>query len=151
MIRRILIIEPEPQIARDVFLLFHFEHGRFEQERYEPEIAASVTEAVEQAQAVKFHCIVMDAELPEMKCYEAIPLMKTLNENPPIIVTAEKNNLELERKVRKQDIYYYHLRAFGLDELRLAVESIFEKSLRVRKPEITAIKPIVLKQLGQGR
>lgn len=150
MIRRILIVEPDPEVARDIFLLFHFEYGRFERERYEPEIAKSVARAVEEVQNRNFHCIIMDVNLPEMKGYEAIPLMKTINDNPPIIMTANKNTLDLETKVREQDVYYYHLRSFGQNELRLAVNSLFEESRRVkrgRKLYKGAAKPILLKQL----
>lgn len=149
MIRRILIVEPDPEIAQEMFLLFHFERGRFERERYEPEIAESVAEAVEQVQTVNFNCIIMDVELPEMKGYEAIALMNTIGNNPPVIMTAAKNSLELETKVRQQDVYYYHLRCFGLDELKSAVGSVFEKLQelkRTRKPSIAAA-PIVLRQL----
>jgi len=153
MIRRILIVEPDPKIARELFLLFHFAYGRFEQERYELEIAESVAEAVEQAQTVNFHCVIMDADLPEMKVYEVIPLIKTLNNNPPIIVIADENTVDLETKVRKQDVYYYHLRAFGLDELKLAVQCIFERLQveRVKRTDRAATKPVVLKQLGRPR
>ena len=149
MIRRILIVEPDPKIAEEMFLLFHFERGRFERDRYEPEIAESVAEAVEQAQTVNFDCIIMDVELPEMKGYEAIGLMKTIDNTAPVIMTAAKNSLELETKVRQQDVYYYHLRCFGPDELKSAVGSVFEKLQelkRTKKPGIAAM-PIVLKQL----
>ena len=149
MIRRILIVEPDPEIAQEMFLLFHLERGRFEHDRYEPEIAESVAEAVEQVQTVNFNCIIMDVELPEMKGYEAIALMNTIGNNPPVIMTAAKNSLELESKVRQQDVYYYHVRAFDLDELKSAVHSVFEnlqELKRTRKPSI-ATPPIVLKQL----
>lgn len=154
MIRRVLIVEPDPKIARDLFLLLHFEYGRFEPERYEPEIAGSVAEAVEQVQTVNFHCIIIDVDLPEMKGHEAVPLMKTINNDPPIIITTDKNTLELETKVREQDVYYYHVRTFGLNELKLAVHSVFEKLPEVkrsRKRDMAATKPIVLKQLQSCR
>lgn len=150
MIRRVLIVESDPKVARDMFLLFHFEFGRFERERYEPEIAKSVAEAAEQTQTINFHCIIMDVDLPEMKAYEAIPLLKTINNKPPIIITADKNSLEVETKVREQDVYYYHLRSFGPDELRLAVGSVFENSKKVekdREPYRGIARPVMLKQL----
>jgi len=149
MIRRILIVEPDLKIAQEMFLLFHFERGRFERDRYEPEIAESVAEAVEQAQTVNFDCIIMDVDLPEMNGYEAVALMKTIANNPPVVMTAAKNSLELETKVRQQDVYYYHLRSFDLDELKSAVGSVFEKLQELKragKPSIAAV-PIVLKQL----
>ncbi|MBA7685281.1 hypothetical protein ES703_93699 [subsurface metagenome] len=151
MIRRILIVEPDPKTAQDIFLLFHSEYGRFGRERYEPEIAESVARAAEQVQTINFHCVIMDVELPEMKGYEAVPLIKMISKNIPIIMTADKNTLELETRVREQDVYYYHLRCFDRNELRLAVRSVFEESGTVkmgRKPDKGAAKSILLKQLA---
>jgi len=150
MIRRILIVEPDLKVARDLFLLFHFEYGRFVRECYEPEIAESVAEAIEQVQTISFHCIIIDVDLREMKGYEAIPLMKTINNTAPIIMTTGNNTLGLETKVREQDVYYYHIRSFGSDELKSAVNSVFENRQEVKKsrrPSIVVTKPVVLKQL----
>ncbi|UCF43101.1 MAG: response regulator, partial [Planctomycetota bacterium] len=99
MVRRILIVEPDPRVAEEIFMLLHREFGRFEPERYEPEIAKCVGEAFEQAQAVNFHCIIMDVNLPEMDGYEAVELLRTVSSNTPIILTTEHNTLELENKV----------------------------------------------------
>lgn len=150
MIRRILIVEPDPELARDMFLLFHFERGRFERERYELEVAGSIAEAAERVQATRFHCIIMDVILPEMNSHDAVPFMKTISENTPIIVTAANNTLELETKLRQQDVYYYHIRSFGQDELRLAVHSVFEELQNVRntqKLHTGTTTPVVLRRL----
>jgi DNA-binding response OmpR family regulator len=149
MVGRILIVEPDRETARDLFVLFHSERGRFERERYEVEIAQSVAEAVERAQTMDFHCVILDINLPEMNGYEAIPLINTISSNCPVIVTAAKNTPELETKVRQQGVYYYHLRSFGLDELTSAVRSSFERFEKVGtsgKPR-PATGPVVLKQL----
>ena len=47
MIRKILIVEPDPKTAQELFLLFHSGYGRFGRERCEPEIAESVAQAAE--------------------------------------------------------------------------------------------------------
>jgi len=151
MIRKILIVEPDPKTAQELFLLFHSGYGRFGRERCEPEIAESVAQAAEQVQTINFHCVIMDVDLPEMKGYEAVPLIKMISKNTPIIMTADKNTLELETKVREQDVYYYHLRCFDQNELRLAVRSVFEESGKVesgREPDKGAAKSILLKQLA---
>lgn len=150
MIRRILIVESDPKIANDMFSLFHSESGRFECERYEPEIADSFTNAVEQTQTVKFHCIIMNADLPEMTGYEAVPIMKTISKNTPIIITTNNNNLELETKAREQNVYYYHVRSSNQSELKLVVDSVFEnlEKARVgRETDKAATKPVILKRL----
>jgi len=150
MIRRILIVEPDHRVAEDIFMLFYSEFGRFEAERYELEIAECVAEAFEQAQAVNFHCIIMDVNLPEMDGYEAVELLKTVSRNTPIILITEHNTLELESKVREKDVYYYYLRSFGQDELRLAVGSLFDgrgRAERNKKSDKGAVRPVRLKQL----
>lgn len=150
MTRRILIVEPDPKVSQELFGLFHFESGRSGSEDYRPEIAESVAQAVELSQVVNYHCIIMDVNLPEIKGYEAISLMRTINNNPPIIITTDKNSLELEAEVRQQDVHYYHIRAFGLEELKTAVQSIFEnwpKVERSRRLDLSGAKPVILKRL----
>jgi DNA-binding response OmpR family regulator len=151
MPRRILIVEADPQVARELFGFFHFDSERYEQERYEPEIAGSVAEAIEMAQNVNFDCVIMDAVLPDMDVCDAIPLMKTINNDPPIIITTGNNDLHLEANVRTQDVYYYHVRIPGTNELELAVRSVFEKLQNVRRSEQGkkhAFERVVLKQMG---
>lgn len=151
MIRRILIVEHNPKTAQELFFLFYSEYGRFGRERCEPEIAESVAQAAEKVQTINFHCVIMDVDLPEMKGYEAVPLIRMISKNTPIIMTTDENSLELETKVREQDVYYYHLRCFDQNELRLAVRSVFEKSGKVksrREPDKGAGKSILLKQLA---
>jgi len=150
MIRRVLIVQSDPKIAGDMFSLFYSEFGRFERERYEPEIAESFAEAVEQAQTVNFHCIIMDVDLPEMTGYEAVPIMKTVSKNTPIIITTDKNTLELETKAREQNVYYYHVRPSNQSELKLVVGSVFEnleKASVGREIDKVATKPVILKRL----
>lgn len=150
MIRRILIVEPNPKAAQDMFRTFHAQHGRFEGERYEAAIAGSVAEAIEQVQTISFHCIIMDINLPEMAGYEAVSFLKTIDYNTPIIMTADENTLDLETKVRQQDVYYYHIKAFGEDNLISAVDNIFKEPEKLqgrKKPGAVSPKPVVLKQL----
>lgn len=151
MARRILIVEPDRQVAEEVYNLLHSEYGRFERERYELEVAESVTEAIEQVEAVDFHCVIMDADLPEMDGHEAAGLLKTIIRDTPIILTAEHNTPELETKVRERDVYYYHLRSFAWDELRLAVGSVFNGRVKAEKSkdsEEGARKPVRLRHMG---
>jgi len=85
-----------------------------------------------------------------LKGYEAVPLIRTINNNPPVIMVAAENTQELETKVREQDVFYYHLMSFDPNELRLAVENIFKRLPTLedsRKPSIGAARPILLKPL----
>ena len=142
---RILIVEPNPETARDMFQLFH--GGP---EDYELRVAESVADALEKVQTEVFDCVIMDANLPEMVAYEAVPLMRTIGSSPAAIVIAERNSLELETKIREQDVYYYHLISFDQDELRLAVRNLFETLAEAKRSRTMAgrkMQPILLKQL----
>jgi hypothetical protein len=35
--------------------------------------------------------------------------------------------MELESKIRKQDIYYYFIKSFGKDELRLVIKNALDQ------------------------
>jgi DNA-binding NtrC family response regulator len=142
----ILIVEPDPKTARDLFGVF-----QSEPKRYKTEIAESVTEAIEKNRDTTFDCVILDAELPEMTGYEAISLMKTINSDPAIILTASQNNIELETKAREQNIAYYHIRSADADELKSAVHNILDKSEKAakkRQPDKGAGKLVSLKRLG---
>jgi len=150
MARRILIVESDPANVHDLFLLFHSEGGLSPHERYELQVATSLAEAVEKAQTTRFHCVILDVNLPEMKGYEAVPLMRTISNNPPVIMVSAENTQELETKVREQDVFFYHLLSFDQNELLLAVENIFKNLPTLkegRKQSIGAARPILLKPL----
>lgn len=72
--------------------------------------------------------LVMDACLAAGMDFEAIPIIKGLDRNIPIIVTTEENNPELESAIRKKGIFYYHLRMFGSEELMLAVSNAMRRA-----------------------
>ncbi len=143
----ILIVEPDPKTARDLFGVF-----QSEPRRYKVEIAESVTEAIEKTHEAAFDFVILDADLPEMTGYEAISLMKTINSDPAIILTASQNNIELEKKAREQNIAYYHIRSADSNELKSAVNSIldkYEKAAKKRQPDKGAGKLVSLKRLGK--
>jgi hypothetical protein len=41
----------------------------------------------------------------------------------PIIICSEINTPELERRIRKHRIFYYHIRSFGIQDLEMAVSN----------------------------
>lgn len=78
----------------------------------------------------KVNVLVMDVCLPERMGYEAISIIKSMYRSLPIIVTTDKNNPELESRVRQMGIFYYHVTSFGMDELTLAIGSAMARSSR---------------------
>jgi DNA-binding NtrC family response regulator len=89
--------------------------------------ATKGTQAIQIIQEEKVDLLIIEAEMPEMKVYEAIPIIKGVDPCLPIIVTAAHNTLELEAKIRHNPIFYYHVKSFGSEELKLAVRNAFER------------------------
>ena len=72
--------------------------------------------------------VVLDSSLEDPADYESISLIKGLKRRLPIIVTADENNAEMESRIRRKGIFYYHLKSFGTDELVLAISSAILRS-----------------------
>ncbi|MGQ9672682.1 MAG: response regulator [Candidatus Aminicenantales bacterium] len=116
--KRILIIEPDPRERRELVQLL-------KNENYQIDTARNLSEAIKKVSEGTFDCLVMDTHLPEMKGYEAVSILKNLDPGLKIIMTTKKNTKRLEAKVRQQDIFFYFIRSFGEDELKLAIKNAF--------------------------
>ena len=100
------------------------EYGRlFAEGGWEFEAVPTLREAVRRMKQVKFGCIVVDVDLPDMAGYDAVSVIKTIDPRINIVVTARANTKELEARVRKEDIFYYYIKSFDVEELKLAVRS----------------------------
>ena len=79
--------------------------------------------AIHRFQKNRFDTIVLDANIKGMPIDRIIQILKDINPAIKIIVKTAKNSKELEAKIRKEEIYYYHLDSFGPDDLKLAIDS----------------------------
>ena len=86
-----------------------------------------LVDAIKKISEDVFVCLILDVDLPEMKGYEAVSLLKTIDPDIKIIMTAKKNTKRLEVKVREQDIFFYFIKSFGKEELSLAISNAFNK------------------------
>ncbi|HHF42913.1 MAG: hypothetical protein DRI99_01980 [Candidatus Aminicenantes bacterium] len=118
--RKILLIDPDPRDREILAALLR-------EENYSVETGKSLKEALEKLAQGGFHCLVMEVHLPEMKGYEAVPIIKNLDPNLKIIMMTNKNSRQLEAKVREQDIFYYFIKSFGQEELILAIRNAFSQ------------------------
>jgi len=91
---------------------------------FEVESCGCLQEAVERIKNIDFDCIVMDVDIPKIKGYDAVSILKAVDPCLKIIMTSERNDLELEKEVRKQDISYYHIKSFDRRELVEAVRGV---------------------------
>ena len=124
--KRILIVDPDNGTAQELSSLFS-------DEGYDVEISGGIRKAAERIKDVKFDCVIMDVDLPEMKGYEAVPVLKAIDPKVQIIMTATENTMELEVKVRKHDIFYYYIKSFDREELTEAVRDVFKKLGKVKE------------------
>lgn len=118
--KKILIIDPHHD-ERTVMAAF------LRGQDYQVETGDSLPEAIKKLSNGDFACLILDVDLPGMKGYEAVSILKNLNPHIKIIMTTQRNSKELEAKVREQDIFFYFIKSFGKDELSLAIHNVFNK------------------------
>lgn len=97
------------------------------QHNYSVETAKGLSDALKKVSEGCYDCLIMDVDLPEMKGFDAVSIFRNIDPKIKVIMTAKKNSMELESKVREQDIYYYFIKSFGKDELRLAINNAFNQ------------------------
>jgi len=85
--------------------------------------------AISRAQKSRFDVIVLDASVKGMPIERIIQILRDFDPGTKIIVKTDENSKELEAKVRKEKIFYYHLDSFGYDDLRLAISSALKQKL----------------------
>jgi len=114
--KRVLIIDPDTREREDIAMFL-------KKENYFVETGKNLPEAIKKISEGGFSCLVMDVNLPEMKGYEAVPILKNIDPNIKVIMTTKKNTKKLEAKVREQDIFFYFIKSFGKEELKLAINN----------------------------
>ena len=120
MEKRIIIIEPDKK-ERENLVKF------LKKENYYVESGRNLHDAIKKISDGWFNCLIMDVNLQEMKGYEAVSIVKTIDPSIKIIMTTKKNTKRLEAKVREQDIFFYFIKSFGKEELKLAINNAFNK------------------------
>ncbi len=118
--KRVLIIDADPKARRDLA-------SSLKTEDYHVETGRGLSEAIKMISQGCFECLILDVDLPEMKGYEAVSILKNLDPRLKIIMTTARNSKRLEAKVRAQDIFFYFIKSFGRDELKLAINNAFNQ------------------------
>ena len=118
--RRILIIDPN-YTERTVMAAY------LRSENFIVETGKGLKDAVHKVAESCYDCLIMDVKLPEIKGYEAIPILKNIDPKLKVIMTTKKNTKSLEAKVRQQDIFFYFIKSFGKEELKVAINNVFNE------------------------
>jgi len=123
---KVLIINSDRETHKELLSLFA-------SEGYQVEISEGLTNGLQKLKNIKFDCLIVDVELPEMKGYQAFPIIRTVDPKIDVIMTAAHNTPDLEARVREQDIFYYYIKSFDREELRLAVHDVFKKLGKIKE------------------
>ena len=89
---------------------------------YQSIYARSLEETLLTLQNQKIDALVLDSALLK-EDFGFIPVIKGIERNLPIIICAASNTPELETKIRKQGIFYYHIKSFGIQDLEMAISN----------------------------
>ena len=71
--------------------------------------------------------VIMDVELSGMKGYETVPIRKKIGSKLPIIMTSSDSSLELAKKVRETEAFFYAIKPLDFEEIKLAAQDAFKK------------------------
>jgi DNA-binding NtrC family response regulator len=118
--KNILIIDPDTT-DRTIMAAF------LKSENFDVETGKGLADVLKKIRGGCFECLIMDVDLPEIKGYEAVSIIKSINPEVKVIMTAKKNTKSLEAKVREQDIFFYYIKSFGKEELKMAINNAFNK------------------------
>lgn len=118
--KRILIVEPDPQVAKKLYQIFR-------KERFVVNLTERVPEAIRIIQEEHVSVLILDVETKDVAWDEVVPIVRGLDPNLPIIMTSAHNTPELEAHILRQKAFYYHVKSFGTDDLVLAVRNAVEK------------------------
>jgi len=119
--KRILIVEPDQKLAKKVYLLFR-------KEGFVADTTEKAAEAIRNIQQEHVSVLILDVGVKDMAWDEAVPIIKGLDPDLPIIITSNDNTPELEAHILRHKTFYYHVKSFGTEELLLAARNAIEKT-----------------------
>ncbi len=102
----------------------------FDKNEYQITKADSVANALEGIINKEIQVVVIDGSYDEQNIVKLIPLLKKCNRNISIILASDEMPIDLERRIRKEGIFYHALKTAGEDnyeEIRQAVNYAFKK------------------------
>jgi len=119
----VVVADPDPVTAQRT-------RWALEEDGWEVRVTDRISEALRLIQREAVDVLVLDTEVSELEWHRAVPIIKEMRPRIPIIITARANTPDLEAEVRRQHIFYYHLKGFGVEELRLAVQSAIQREAK---------------------
>ncbi len=147
MAKKILIIDDEETIRQSVA-------GILSDEGFEPLSVASAQEAFALLEAEAVHVVLLDIWMPEMDGMEALPKIKELYPDLPVIMISGHGNIETAVQATKMGAFDFIEKPPSYDKIilaitnalqvsRLARENEILKSQQGQRPELTGVSPAI--------
>jgi DNA-binding response OmpR family regulator len=118
--------------------------------------AASLVDILRLAEERELACAVVDLELEGGTGYEAMALLRERLGDLRLVVTAKTTSLEQEARVRREGVFFYHVKGFDIAELVEAVaraaggRRMSEKAQRILVVDDDPDYQAAVKQILQG-
>ena len=113
--KTILIAEPEEALSKNL-------EAFSKDKRFTLLKTGNLKETLLTLQGQRVDVLVLHAVLLEKDC-EFISVIKGMERDLPVIICADANTAELESRIRKQGIFYYHIQSFGIEDLEMAISN----------------------------
>jgi len=111
---RLLVLDGDPAAQSEMERIFKHDDLAID-------FCARIVDAVRSLRETRYVAAMVDVGLVDTSWDKAVGILKAVDGSLPVILTAQHNTRELESKVREQDIFYYYIKSFDAEELRLAV------------------------------
>lgn len=113
--RTILVADPAESLVAEL-------QPFFKDEGFDAVHVKNLKETLLAIQSQSVDVLILDSGLLSEDC-GFISIIKGMEEDLPIIICAEVNTPEFESKIRKQRIFYYHIKSFGVQDLEMAISN----------------------------
>lgn len=118
--KRVLIIDPDRYFR--VKFSCHLSECECEIESVE-----NIPEAMKRMKEEYFDCIILDVGAWGTQGCAAIPIIRAVSPETKVIATTSENSRNLEVRTREQGVFYYYIKSFDPEELKLAVKNVLRK------------------------
>lgn len=99
------------------------------EEKVRYDVADNQLVGIQKAQDKQYDVIVLDVVAVNFHIVDAIKIIKECNPGARIIVRTDSNSKELEARIRKEKIFYYHIKSFGINDFNLALASALNRNM----------------------
>lgn len=117
---RVLLIDSDREFTADI-------ERQLSARGCEVEVIGSAHDAKAAIERTGFDCVVVDVQAADAEGGRALSAMRPLVPGVPVIVTSAENSKELEAEIRRQGVFYYHVKSFPREEVLEAIEGALRR------------------------